>query len=134
MIGDGQFLWIYYPTFSEVEKYTLSAAGPAAEAVAGMTSGLTLQGLQEQFRVQVFASNDGKVLVLVPKSGRLRRVMRELVIDIGSNQQARRIEWTSAKNEVTTLELSGERSIARDGDLFRFRPPEGTRVVTPLGS
>lgn len=134
MVNDGEFLWIYYPVFSEVEKYSLSAAGPAAETVAGMTSGLTLQGLQKQFRVQVFTRGDEKTLILIPKSSRLRRVMRELVIAIGPDDQAQKIEWTSAKDEVTTLELSGERPVAQDSEFFQFRPMEGTRVVSPLGS
>lgn len=133
MINDGENLWIYYPAFGEVEKYSTSSPGPAADAVSILSGGLRLQELERQFRVTVERANDGVRLSLAPRTGRLRKLIRAMQIDLNTDYELIRLKWSGTHDEQTTLDFSEEKSIPAESDRFRFVPPDGANVIEPLG-
>lgn len=133
MVNDGETLWIHYPAFDEVEKYPVSSPGPAADLVSIISGGLRLQELEKKFRVEAVKSPAGTRLNMTPRGARLQRVIREMQIDLDPQNRLKRLEWSGARGERTTLDFANERSIPSGSEAFRFAPPSGANVVTPLG-
>ncbi len=134
MINDGEYLWIYYPAFAEAEKYALATPGPAADAIAILSEGLRLQDVERRFRVTAERTGTGVRLTLTPKAGRLRKLIRTMLIDLDDSSRLTRLEWLGGQGEQTVLEFSDEQKLPADSDQFRFSPPEGINIVQPLGN
>lgn len=133
MVNDGSTLWVHYPEFNEVEKYSLEARGPAGELVGVLTDGMRLSDVTRRFRVSATEIDGGYELTLIPRSARLRRHVRELRVRINRDLQPVALAWAGGDSETTQVNLTGERSIPADSDLFQFSPPPDARVSTPLG-
>jgi outer membrane lipoprotein-sorting protein len=134
MINDGEHLWIYYPAFGEAEKYAIATPGPAADAIAILSEGLRLHDVERRFRVTVERTSVGVRLELIPKAGRLRKLIRTMQIDLDDSLRLTRLECLGGQGEQTVLEFSDERKLPGDSDRFRFSPPEGIKIVQPLGN
>ena len=134
MVNDGEYLWIYYPAFGEAEKYAIATPGPAADAIAILSEGLRLHDVERRFRVIAERTSVGVRLTLTPKAGRLRKLVRTMHIDLDDSLRLTRLEWLGGQGEQTVLEFSDERKLPVDSDRFRFSPPEGIKIVQPLGN
>ncbi|MFY8215842.1 MAG: LolA family protein [Chthoniobacterales bacterium] len=133
MVNDGKNLWIYYPAFGEVEKYDITGAGPASDVVAVISGGLQLSGIEKQFTVKAERRGKEILLAMVPKVGRLRRMIRDMQIELDAEYRLQRLSWTGQRASTTSVTFSNERVIDADDPRFKFSPPANTRVVLPLG-
>ena len=131
-VCNGDTLWIFYPQFREVEKYTLSSNRPLRESISAMTSGFGLQDLGKNYRVQAWRTADGYRIELNPKTPSLRKAVTAIQVDISDQLYARRMEIVGADGDRTTITFSGERKVKLSSDDFRFQPPAGIRVSEPM--
>ena len=131
-VCDGDTLWLYYPQFGEVEKYTLSSNRPLRESVVAMTSGFGLQNLSKSYNVQAWKTADGYQVKLVPKTSSLRKAVTEIDVDISNELSAKRLQIVGTEDDRTVISFSNERKLNLSPETFRFQPPEGVRVSEPL--
>jgi outer membrane lipoprotein-sorting protein len=131
-VCDGDTLWIFYPQFREVEKYTLSSNRPLRESISAMTSGFGLQDLGKNYRVQAWQLADGYRIELHPKTSSLRKAVTAIQVDISEQLYARRVEIVGADGDRSGITFSGERKVKLSPEDFRFQPPAGVRVSEPM--
>jgi outer membrane lipoprotein-sorting protein len=131
-VCNGDTLWIFYPQFREVEKYTLSSNRPLRESISAMTSGFGLQDLGKSYKVQAWQTADGYRIELHPKTSSLRKAVTKIQVDISDQLYARRLEIFGAEGDRTTITFSGERKVKLSPEDFRFQPPTGVRVSEPM--
>ena len=130
-VCDGDTLWLYYPQFGEVEKYTLSSNRPLRESISAMTSGFGLQNLSQTYKVQAWRTADGFRLKLNPKTPSLRKAVAEIQVDISNELFAKRLDIIGTEGDRTVITFSGERRVNLLPEDFRFQPPNGVRVSEP---
>ena len=131
-VCNGDTLWIFYPQFREVEKYTLSSNRALRDSISAMTSGFGLQNLGDNYKVQASQTADGYRIKLLPKTSSLRKAVTELQVDISDQLYARRVEIFGAEGDRTTITFSDERKVKLSPEDFRFQPPAGVRVSEPM--
>jgi outer membrane lipoprotein carrier protein len=126
VVSDGQWLWIYDPAHREVQKL------PVGE---GFLSGAAVQFLlgageiQRDFAVTAQVCSEARVeLELVPRRDASYEKLR-----VRSDPATGELLETTVVDllgNVTQIAFSGMRTNLGPGDqLFRFRPPEGVRVI-----
>jgi outer membrane lipoprotein-sorting protein len=130
-VCDGDTLWFFYPQFGEAEKYSLSSNRALRESVSAMTSGIGLQNLARNYRVQGWRTGDGYRIELEPKTSSLRKSVDKIRVDISDQLFAKRLEISGAEGDLTIIAFSDERKADLSPDYFRFQPPEGVRVSEP---
>lgn len=131
-VCDGQTLWLYYPEFNEVEKYTLDSSRALRESLAAMTAGIGLQDVAKNYDIKAAKEGTGYRLELVPKSSALRRNVGKITIQVGENLSAKQIEIEGAKGEGSTITFAKERKASLSAKDFTFQPPQGASVSEPL--
>lgn len=131
-VCDGQTLWLYYPEFNEVEKYSLNSSKALRESLAAMTAGLGLQDVSKNYVIQAWNEGDGYRLQLTPKNSALRKNVAKLTITLGANLSAQQIEIEGRKGEGSTITFSKERKASLSPSDFTFQPPQGASVSEPL--
>lgn len=131
-VCDGDTLWLFYPQFGEAEKYTLSANRPLRESVSAMTSGIGLQNLAKNYKVQAWRFPNGYKIKLHPKTSSLRKAVAEIQVDISNQLFAKRLDIIGAEGDRTAITFSDERKVNLSPENFRFQPPEGVRVSEPM--
>jgi outer membrane lipoprotein carrier protein len=133
MISNGQKLWIYYPNFKQAELYQLGQRAFFDESIAALTAGLNFQDVTEHYTVRAYREEPGYRLVLTPKSGGLRRMLRELTVWIGEEFRMNKTVATLAKGDriVTTYRNPKPRPLP--ASTFEFTPPPDAQVTQPLG-
>jgi outer membrane lipoprotein-sorting protein len=130
-VCDGETLWLFYPQFREAEKYTLSSNRSLRESVSAMTSGIGLQNLGRNYRVQAWRTANGYRITLNPKTSSLRKAVSEVRVDISDQLFAKRLDIIGAEGDRTAITFSDERRVNLSPERFRFQPPEGVRVSEP---
>lgn len=131
-VCDGKTLWLYYPEFNEVEKYSLDSSRALRESLAAMTAGLGLQNVTKNYSIQAWKESDGYRLQLTPKAAALRKTIAKLTIQIGNNLSARQIDIEGSKGEGSAITFSKERRTSFSPKDFTFQPPQGASVSEPL--
>ena len=131
-VCNGDILWIFYPQFHEVEKYTLSSNRPLRESISAMTSGFGLQDLGKNYKVQAWQTAEGYRIKLQPKTSSLRKAVTEIQVNISDQLYAKRLDIFGAEGDRTTITFSGERKAKLSSEDFRFQPPAGVRVSEPM--
>lgn len=131
-VCDGQTLWLYYPEFNEVEKYSLTSSRALRESLAAMTAGLGLQDVAKNYAIQAWKESNGYRLQLTPKSAALRKTVGTLTIQLAENLSARKIDIEGGKGEGSTITFSNERRASLSPKDFTFQPPQGASVTEPL--
>ncbi len=131
-VCDGKTLWLYYPEFNEVEKYSLDSNKALRESLAAMTAGIGLQDVTKNYEIQAAKEGAGYRLALTPKSSALRRSVGKITIHVGENLSAKKIEIEGGKDEGSTISFSGERRASLSAKDFTFQPPQGASVSEPL--
>lgn len=132
-VSDGRTLWLYYPAVRQAEKYPLGTSRGPGEFFRLLAATVRLAELEKEFRVSGEATPDGHRLVLVPRSASIRRMLDSIVLDIDSKLRLRRSVITSKEGDRTETTYSNERLVPPGSPIFRFEPPAGTDVVSPLG-
>ena len=131
-VCNGDTLWIFYPQFREVEKYSLSSNRPLRESISAMTSGFGLQDLAKSYKVHAWRAADGYKITLNPKASSLRKAVTEIQVDISDQLYARRLEIAGTEGDRSIITFSGERKANLSPKDFHFQPPEGVRVSEPM--
>ncbi len=130
-VCDGETLWLYYPQFDEVEKYTLSSNRSLRESVSAMTSGIGLQNLARDYSIQAWRTPGGYRIKLNPKTSSLRKAVAEIQVEISDQLFAKRLDIIATEGDRTTITFSNERRVDLSPESFRFQSPKGVRVSEP---
>ena len=131
IVGDGTWFWVYYPSVNPDQVVRM----PASQGASG---GVDLQAQflgnpTERFNATLHGTEnvggrDAHVLTLVPRNDAAYASLK-VWLDT-RDHLARRFEITEENGAVRRFELSNLRTnIALEGDVFRFTPPAGARIV-----
>jgi outer membrane lipoprotein-sorting protein len=132
-VSDGHTMWIYYPSFNEVEIYTLGQRSFFDESLAALTAGLNFEHLDEYYNFRAYREGGGYRLELVPKKPSLRRVVEQITLVLNSDFLAVRTEITLPKGDHLSTEYHNSRRPSLAASLFEFAPPPGAHITRPLG-
>jgi outer membrane lipoprotein-sorting protein len=132
-VSNGQKLWIYYPNFKEAELYTLGERAFFDDSIAALTAGLNFQNVAAFYRTHAFREPGGYRLVLAPKSGGLKRMLRELSVWVDEDFKIERTEATLPKSDHITTTYRNQRPTPLPASAFEFTPPPDARISQPLG-
>lgn len=134
MVSNGQKLWIYYPSFKEAELYTLGQRAFFDNAIEALTAGLNFQQVADFYRYTIDRDKDAYRLVLTPKSGGLKRILKQLTVWVDTDEY--KIQRTVAelpKGDRVVTSYRNQRPTPVPAATFDFAPPAGTNVTQPLG-
>ena len=132
-VSNGQKLWIHYPSFKEVELYQLGQRPFFDDSIAALTAGLNVQNIAEFYTYKVHAEGDGYRIALTPKSGGLKRMLKELTVWLGSDFEVQRTEALLPKGDRMVTSYRGQRATPLPASTFEFSPPADAHVSEPLG-
>jgi chaperone LolA len=132
-VCDGKQLWIYYPNFKEAEHYTLGERAFFDDSIAALTAGLNFTNIEEFYRYEAFKEDKGYRLVLRPKTGGLKRMLKQLSVWITDDFLIARIETLSPKDDRIVTTYRNQKAETVPASTFSFKPPADAKVSTPLG-
>ncbi len=133
MVSNGQKLWIYYPNFKEAELYTLGERKFFDDAIEALTAGLNFQRVADFYRPTAYRENDGYRLVLAPRSGGLKRILKELTVWVDDSYKVGRTVAVLPKGDQVITSYRNQRPTAVPASAFEYTPPGDARVSQPLG-
>lgn len=132
-VSDGAKLWIYYPAFKEAELYTLGQRQFFDDSIAALTAGLNFQHVEKFYTCTAARAPDGYRLALTPRTGGLRRMVKELAVFVDSDFKIQRTETTLPKGDRLVTTYKNQRPTPLPAGTFDFAPPADARVSQPLG-
>jgi outer membrane lipoprotein-sorting protein len=132
-ICNGAELWIYYPSFSEAEHYTLGRKQFFDDSLAALTAGLNFQDVEKYFRISPTREGTGYRILLTPKSSSLRRILTSLTVWMNADAIIEKTDATLPKGDRITTTYRNVRALKSVAASFAFTPPSGVHVSTPLG-
>ena len=132
-VSDGAKLWIYYPAFKEAELYTLGQRQFFDDSIAALTAGLNFQHIEKFYTCTAAREADGYRLALTPRSGGLRRMVRELAVFVDADFKIQRTETTLPKGDRIVTTYKNQRPAPLPAGTFDFTPPADARISQPLG-
>ena len=132
-VSDGAKLWIYYPAFKEAELYTLGQRQFFDDSIAALTAGLNFQHVEQFYTVAATREANGYRLVLTPRSGGLRRMVKELAVSVDADFKILRTEATLPKGDRMVTTYKNQRPAPLPASTFDFTPPADAHVSQPLG-
>ncbi len=132
-VSDGAKLWIYYPAFQEAELYTLGRRQFFDDSIAALTAGLNFQNVEKFYTFTAAREADGYRLALTPRSGGLRRMVKELAVFVDADFKIARTETTLPKGDRVVTTYKNQRPTPLPATTFEFTPPADARVSEPLG-
>ena len=132
-VSDGAKLWIYYPAFKEVELYTLGQSPFFDESIAALTAGLNFQNVEKFYTCTAAHESGGYRLALTPRTGGLRRMVKELAVFVDNDFKIQRTEATLPKGDRVVTAYKNQRPTPLPASTFEFTRPDGTNVSQPLG-
>jgi chaperone LolA len=132
-VCDGKQLWIYYPNFKEAERYTLGERAFFDDSIAALTAGLNFSNIEDFYRYDAFREDKGYRLVLRPKTGGLKRMLKQLSVWVTEDFMIARTETLSPKDDRIVTNYRDQKAEAVPVSRFDFKPPTDTKISTPLG-
>ncbi len=133
-VSDGAKLWIYYPAFKEAELYTLGQRQFFDDSIAALTAGLNFQNVEKFYTYTAAREPDGGYrLALTPRSGGLRRMVKELAVFVDSDFKIRRTETILPKGDRVVTTYKNQRPAPVPPSAFDFTPPGDAHIAQPLG-
>ncbi len=132
-VCNGRELWIYYPAFSEAERYTLGQRQIFDDSIAALTAGLNFDGVEKYFRLTARKDGAGYSVSLVPKSSGLKKYITALEVQIEADGTVKKTEATLPKGDRVVTTYRAAKSAKQSDAKFDFTPPAGVNVTTPLG-
>ena len=132
-VSNGQQLWIYYPNFKSVERYSLARRSPLDAAISAITTALNLENVEHTFHITGEKTENGYDLELIPRNPSMKRIFQKLSLHLSNDLIAEHTDMLQANGDriVTTYQNTGHPAIPPS--QFEFTPPAGTEVSTPLG-
>src|SRR5436189_5465974 len=132
-VSDGRQLWIYYPNFKSAERYPLGKGSPLDSTVTAINSALNLENIENTFQITAIKSDKGYELTLLPRTGSMKRVFRNLYLHINENLRVERTDMLLPNGDRIVTTYSNQTRAPISASSFDFKPPSGTEVTTPLG-
>jgi chaperone LolA len=132
-VSNGQKLWIYYPNFKEAELYAMGQRAFFDDAIAALTAGLNFQHVAQYYRYTAFKEEDGYRLVLTPRTGGLKRMLKELNVWVDSDYKIDRTVAILAKDDRVTTTYRKQKPTPIPASVFDYTPPADAKVSEPLG-
>lgn len=132
-VSDGSTLWIHYPKFQSVERYSLGKHSPLDAGIAAITASLNLQGVEESYHITGAREGNGYLLELAPRTPSMKRMLQRFTIRFNQALQVDRTEMLQPNGDRIITTYTNESRNAIDPGMFQFAPPPGTNVTTPLG-
>jgi outer membrane lipoprotein carrier protein len=133
MVSNGERLWIYYPKFKEAELYVMGQRDFFDDTIAALTAGLNLDNVAAHYRINATREGEGFRFVLSPKSGNVRRVVREIAVVVSPDFVVQRTEATLPKGDRVVTHYRNQEPKALPASTFEFTPPSDANVTQPLG-
>ena len=132
-VSDGAKLWIYYPAFKEAELYTLGQRQFFDDSIAALTAGLNFQNVEKFYTYTATRTAHGYRLALTPRTGGLRRMVKELAVFVDSDFRIQRTEATLPKGDRIVTNYKNQRPTPLPASTFTFTPPADAKISQPLG-
>jgi outer membrane lipoprotein-sorting protein len=132
-VSDGRQLWIYYPNFKSAERYSLGKRSPIDSLIAAINSALNLENVENTFHITGTKRDRGYELELTPRTASMKRFFQKLNLDINSNLQAERTDMLQPNGDRIVTSYSNQTREPLPPPTFKFTPPPGTDITTPLG-
>lgn len=134
-VSNGQKLWIYYPGFKEAELYTMGQKAYFDDSVAALTAGLNFQNIEKFFTYKASReSGSGPYRIqLTPRSGGLKRMVKELEVWVDEDAKIHRTETILPKGDKVVTTYKNQRPTALPASTFDFTPPSDAHISQPLG-
>ena len=132
-VSDGRELWIYYPNFKSAERYQLGKGSPLDATVAAINSALNLENIETSFNISATKNDTGHELVLLPRTGAMKRVFQKLDLRINDKFRVERTDMLLPNGDRIVTTYSNQTRAPIPPSTFEFKPPSGTEVTTPLG-
>jgi len=132
-VTDGAKLWIYYPSFKTAELYTLGQRQFFDDSIAALIAGLHFERIADYYRYRAFREGEGYRLALTPKSGGLKRMVKELVVWVDDDFKIQKTEARLPKDDRVATTYRNQRPTPLPTSTFEFTPPSGTEISQPLG-
>jgi chaperone LolA len=132
-VCDGRELWIYYPNFKEAERYVLGQHSFFDDSIAGLTAGLNFSDIGTFYRYTAFREDGGYRFELLPRSGGLKRMMRQFNVWVTEDFLISRTETISPKGDRVMTAYRNQRRQDLARSTFSFKPPPDVKVSSPLG-
>lgn len=132
-VCDGRQLWVYYPNFNEAEHYALGERAFFDDSVAALTAGLNFTNIDEYYRYDAFREDKGYRLVLKPKTGGLKRLLKQLSVWVTDDYMIARTETLSPKDDRIVTTYRNQKAESVPASTFNFKPPGDTKISSPLG-
>ncbi|MCE9610129.1 MAG: outer membrane lipoprotein carrier protein LolA [Chthoniobacter sp.] len=132
-VTDGVKLWIYYPAFKEAELYTLGQKQFFDDSIAALTAGLNFQNVEKFYTYTAAREAAGYRLALTPRTGGLRRMVKELAVFVDADGKILRTEATLPKGDRVVTTYKNPRPTPLPASTFEFTPPPDAHVSQPLG-
>lgn len=132
-VCNGTELYIYYPKFKQVEKYTLGQKQFFDDSIAALTAGLNFQNVDKFFRLTVSKKDAGYVIALTPKSGGLKKILLSLTVWLDADGNIQKTDAELPKGDRVLTTYKNVHPTKTSDAKFDFVPPAGATVTTPLG-
>lgn len=133
MVCNGQKLWIYYPNLKEAELFVLGQRAFFDNAIEALTAGLNFQQVAEFYRYTASKEAEGYKLVLVPKTGGLKRLLKNLTVWVDDGFKVDKTIAELPKGDHVTTIYHNQRAAPIAPATFEFAPPADAHVSQPLG-
>jgi outer membrane lipoprotein-sorting protein len=132
-VSDGQQLWIYYPKFHSAEHYSLGKHSPLDAGIAALTAALNLENVENSYHISGNQLDSGYELQLAPRNPSLKRLLKTFTIQMNADLQVQRTEMIQPNGDHIVTLYSNESRAPIPPATFKFTPPGGTDITTPLG-
>lgn len=129
---DGDILWIVFPQDAFAERYSLKANRMLRTSFTAFLSLLEASSAEDSFSVTGQADKDSFTLEFIPRNRRLRSTISRAVVEVSSNHQISTISLHDPGGGHSKIELFDQRKERMDPKKFRFVPPPGMRVSSPM--
>jgi len=132
-VSDGHTMWIYYPTFNEVEIYSLTQRGFLTESLDALTAFLNFEHIDEYYNLRAYREPAGYRLDLTPKKPASRRMVEQISLDLNNDLMPVRTEISSPKGDHLSTEYHDARRPSLAASIFEFSPPPDAHITRPMG-
>ena len=132
-VSDGKTMWIFYPSFNEVEVYPPEKRSFLDESLKALTAGLNFEIIDEFYNFRAYKESGGYRLDLTPKKPALRRVVQTLTLHLSSEFLPLKTEIVLPKGDQLDTEYHNAHRMPLPGSMFEFDPPAGALITYPMG-
>ena len=132
-ISDGHTMWIFYPSFDQVEIYSLTQHSLLSDSLAALTAFLNFEHIDEYYTLRAYRQPAGYRLILTPKKPSSRRMVEKITLDLDSNLIPVRTDILSPKGDEITTDYHNAHRPSLPDSTFEFTPPADAHITRPMG-